>query len=104
MLIMALFLSGAAPLASPPGDAMTAALNRYQQIARASLGNAPSAAIAVCSIAATASLTGNSIGVQEIENYKGPGHTILGLECQGYLHGMYDALSAQSRSTAKSAH
>jgi hypothetical protein len=103
-MLMALFLSGTTPVTPPTADATTAALIRYEQVARASLGDAPSAAITVCSTAATASLTGNSIGVQAIENYKGTGHTILGLECQGYLHGMYDALSAQSRRAPKAAH
>ena len=92
MLLVALLLG------IDPATGLGAALAQYEQIARSSLASAPQAAIAVCSAVAAASLKGDQSGVQLIERYKGSGHTILSLECQGYMHGMFDALSAAGRS------
>ncbi|MBV9840232.1 MAG: hypothetical protein JOY99_01635 [Sphingomonadaceae bacterium] len=97
MLFFALLLGGDAPSA-PTAGPVAAAMATYEQVARTSLANAPQAAIPVCAAVSAASLEHDPSGVRAIESYKGPGHTILGLECQGYLHGVVDALSAAGRS------
>jgi hypothetical protein len=96
-MLLLLALAAAAPENSHDVEQTVAAMNAYEQTARADLGKAPEAALGVCRLAMSQSLRGIGRTAKAIRDYRGAGMEILTFECQGYMQGGYDALHLQRK-------